>query len=347
MKCFFLFLTLNFIFFNVLHGQNFDFIPEQLKPITHAELLKNPPSKKIDLVFYADGTPTTFDAVINQVKSGELVPEAFVDENGDYKALVVNKVDSKINYPKIPDSIKNLGYSVGNIQSDTVIIFSQGGPSFTLDTWRFAKLKDIVGNYLWVNVKQGQMLNPNPFENKELTFEDLKNFERQSQKNLYEVVQFFKSQNKKVFLIGGSGGGFLISRLIATYGNIADGYVITTSRLDMNDEMWKPRLKGERTLFKSDGKTIYLGNPPTTVLDKNINLFQAAGVDRKLTKELGQTDLSNVIFLYGKTDNRVGALSDHEIHFLQSHGALVIASNGGHLIYQDYIEVLLRLLLLD
>ena len=76
-------------------------------------------------------------------------------------------------------------------------------------------------------------------------------------------------------------------------------------------------------------------------------MSQAAGAYKRFTKELEGFDLSNVIYLYGKTDDRVGSLLEHEIKFLKSHGALVIASNGNHSVPKEYREILIRLMLLD
>ena len=210
-----------------------------------------------------------------------------------------------------------------------------------------ARLSKSIGNHFWVNVKQSQMITFDEYRNKQLSFDETKEYVTKSTEILSEIVKYFKSQNKKVYLVGASGGGFQITDMIATYGNIADGYIIMVARLDMNDEMWKPRARGEQWHFNKDGKTTYQADSPITILAKNINLLQAAGSYKRYTKDLEEVDLSNVIYLYGKTDDKVGALLNHEIEFLKSNGALVIDSNGGHTSPKKYLEVLVRLMLLD
>ena len=329
-------------------AQKYSFLPSDLKPIPSSEFQK--PKQPIDLVYNEDGTRTRYAEAIKLIASQLAIPTLFVDNSGVLKALVINE-KIQIEYPGIPDNLKNLGYAYGNSESDTVIIHSQGSPNLILKTWLFeknaARLSKTVGNHFWVNVKQNQMLNLDEIKKRQLSFEETKEYVTKSSEILSDVINYFKSQNKKVYLLGASGGAFVITDMIATYGNIADGYVIMTGRLDMNDEMWIPRSKGEVWHFNKDGKTIYKADPPTSILAKNINLLQAAGAYKRYTQELKGFDLSNVIYLYGKTDDKVGALLNHEIAFLESHGALVIASNGGHTSPSKYLELLLRLMLLD
>lgn len=83
------------------------------------------------------------------------------------------------------------------------------------------------------------------------------------------------------------------------------------------------------------------------ILGKNNDKLKAAGAYKRYTKLLEGVDLSNVIYFYGSTDDRVGSLLPHEVAFLKSSGATVIRSKGDHSSYQEYLEILLRLLLLD
>ena len=331
-----------------LSAQKYSFIPAELTPIPSSEFQK--PKQPIDLVYKEDGTKITYTDAIKLVASQKAIPTLFVDKTGSNKALVISE-NIQIDYPGMPDHLKSLGYSYGNPDSDIVLIHSQGSPNLILSTWLFEKnavrLSKTVGDHFWVNVKQNQMINLDEFRNRQLSFDETKEYVTKTSKILWEIVNYFKSQNKKVYLLGASGGAFVITDMIATYGNIADGYVIMTGRLDMNDEMWIPRSKGEVWHFNKDGKTIYKVDPPTSILAKNINLSQAAGAYKRYTEELKGVDLSNVIYLYGKTDDKVGALLEHEIEFLKSHGALVIASNGGHSLSRKYLEILVRLMLLD
>jgi hypothetical protein len=331
-----------------VRAQQFDFIPQELKPVPVAELKK--PTKPLDLVFYEDGRKTTFKEAIGKVESEKAIPFMFADKSGAYKALVISE-KIQIDYPGMPEKLRSFGYSFGNKNSNTVVIFSQGGPSTTLSNWKWQKrlieLYKGFGDYFFINSHQAQTLDPGNYDDKELSFEEAKDLATSSTEILGELTSFFKSKGKRVYLYGVSGGAFLVTDLIATKGNIADGYLIMVGRLDMDDEMWRSRVNGERMHFREDGRTLYRTDPPDSVRGKNNDKLKSAYAYKRFTELLKKTDLSNVIYFYGKTDSNVGSLKKHEIEFLRSHGALVIASDGDHSSYQKFIEIGLRLLLLD
>ncbi|MGB5699274.1 alpha/beta fold hydrolase [Muriicola sp.] len=77
----------------ITHAQDYPFISDNLKLLPQEELFKKPPPTHIDLVYYEDGTQTTWDKVLPLIMSGKLIPKMYVNSKGEYKALVAVKVD--------------------------------------------------------------------------------------------------------------------------------------------------------------------------------------------------------------------------------------------------------------
>lgn len=234
-------------------SQEYAFLPKGLHLVPISELQK--PTKPLEFVFKENGERIKFDEALKKVADEEVIPKMYADSLGIYKALVISS-KIEINYPDLPESLQKLGYSFGNKESDTIIIFSQGGPSLRLHNRKWQKsvlaLNKEFGNYFFINARQTQMIEADKYTTKTISFEEAKKYNELSTQNVYRLVNFFKSKNKKVFLYGASGGAFLITDLIATYGNIADGYLIMVGRLDMNDEMWQARVNGERKHFRKE-----------------------------------------------------------------------------------------------
>lgn len=341
-------LLMVFTFSIKVCSQEYEFLPKSLHLVSIENMER--PKKPIELTYTESGELIEFRDAMKKVASEKVIPKMYADSTGEYKALIISNT-IEIDYPGIPDNLKKLGYSFGNTASDTILIFSQGGPSLSLNNWKWQKsvlrLNKEFGNYFFVNARQTQMIDAERYKTTELSFSEAKAYNEKSTEIVFNLVKYFKSQNKKVFLYGASGGAFLITDLLATYGNVADGYLVMVGRLDMNDEMWKSRLDGVRMRFNKDGKTLYEGEMPTSIHGRNNEILKSAGSYKRYTELLKQVDLSNMIYLYGKTDDRVGSLLDHEIDFLKSRNAMVVASEGDHSCYLNYLEILLRLLLLE
>ena len=127
------------------------------------ELLKKEPPADFEPVYYEDGTTVAFKDVLPLIMEQKLMPRMFVDENGEYKALVVKSLlknqDIKIVYENIPESLINSGYSFGNPNSDTVIINIDGGPENDLRTYVFEYTFGVQGgidesNYFLINMRE-------------------------------------------------------------------------------------------------------------------------------------------------------------------------------------------------
>lgn len=329
-----------------LYAQSYDFLPKDLIPVPIYELKK--PATSLDLVYYEDGTKVSFDKAMEKVQNERAIPFMFADYTGNYKALVIrDKI--QIEYPNIPENLKSLGYSFGNPESDVVIIFSQGGPFPILSNWKWQKgilsLNSKFEDYFFINSMQTQIINSDEYTQKELSFEEAKTYIKTTTEILSELIHYFKSQKKKVYLHGISHGAFIVENLIATEGNIADGNLIMVGRLDMNYEMWHSRANNSRAVFLNDGKTIVKTEVSNSIIGRNQDKLHAAKAFERYTELLKGIDLSNMIYLYAKYDQKVGSLTKKEIEFLESSGAKVIATEGNHFSYRPYLERLIKQLI--
>ncbi|MBT3187571.1 MAG: hypothetical protein HN335_01100 [Anaerolineae bacterium] len=228
--------------------------------------------------------------------------------------------------------------AIGNPDSDVVIIYVQGGPVPTLDTQEFAGTFAAVNQadvYL-VDVHQTQTLAPHHFTKREISFDEAKVFDTESTQILADVVSHFKNAGKQVYVVGVSFGAFLVQNLLAAQGNVADGYLIVVGRLDMPAEVWQPFSEGRMVGFV-DGVTIKpvsadeagMGGGSEFV-DGNMAKLAAGLGHKRYTELLANIDLSNVIYIYGKTDEQVGRLLEAEMTFLESKGTTVLVGEGDH-----------------
>ena len=339
----------------LVNAQEYSFIPDSLRLLSQAELMQNPPPSNVELVYYEDGTKTTFQKVLPLIMEQKLQPYMFVDKEGNYIALVAAKLQTKpedirIEYKNMPDSLQRLGYSFGNPNSDTIIINTQGGPMINLLTDNFKSIfKDAGGideeKYLVVNVHQFQTLNPEKFKKEEISFEQAKAYSKKTSKVLYNLTNFFKSENKKVFIVGISFGAFTGASFIAEYGNIADGHLFMVGRLDMPEGIWKAFSGGINADFKEDAVTVKMGNKSGDVTAINLRKIAAGFGHSRYSKLLQDIDLSNLTYFYAKNDQSVGKLTDDEIDFLKSKDANVISFDGTHGNWPGHLKEGLELLL--
>ena len=235
---------------------------------------------------------------------------------------------------EISQEIKNLIYFKGDESASTVLINAQGGPDVLLST---EEVDFIFENFdttdlLLVNVHQAQTLNPSILEGDDITLEQAINFNAKSIAILYQVIEFFKAQDRTVYVFGASFGAFVVQELIAEKGiEVADKYLIMIGRLDMNDVMWQGLAEGKYGYFE-DGITPILDSEPIMdVVDRNIGKIAAGLGMNKYTQRLNTVeDLSNLTYVYGATDEFVGGLTAEEVEFFKSKNANIIRGSGGH-----------------
>lgn len=230
-------------------------------------------------------------------------------------------------------------YRMGNLDSDTILLIAQGGPIPVLlkDDLR-PLLKGLNPNAIQVaNVAQTQTLEQNRFTQQPVTFEEAKEADARTVEILADTVQWFKNQNKKVYVAGFSFGAFVVQDLLATQGNIADGYLIMVGRLDMPDEVWQEFAQGRMVGFK-DGVTIVPTDAEGAGMggegaytNENMAKLAAGLAYQRYTDLLDDVPMDNVIYVYGKLDDQVGRLTDDELAFLNGKNVNVIASPGAHM----------------
>jgi hypothetical protein len=335
------------------HAQNYSFVPKNLRLITEQELMKKDPSSFLEIpVYYEDGSKTTIREVISKIMDKKLKPLMFVDEEGVCKVMVVKKmgeeslIRTEIIYDKIPENFKNMGHSFGNPKSNTIVINLQGGPETDLFTkeimFRFTKATSVnIEKIFVINIHQFQTLHPDKFVGEEISFKQAKKYNDKTVKILVDLVKYFKSQNKKVILVGTSYGALIIQDFLSQYGNIADKYLISVGRLDTPKKMWKTLSKGRCAKYKNDvdGSQHIATSDYLEIVNENweVNHFGAnmgkliAGFEyKRYTKLLKNVNLSNVVYIYGTKDEAAGRLTQKEIDFLKSKKAHVISSKDGH-----------------
>lgn len=236
-----------------------------------------------------------------------------------------------------PKDIKELCFSQGNVNADTVIVNTQGGPDpeLCIDEFKWIMGEIKKDDVLMLDVHQVQTKNPERFLGERITLEEAIEYDQESIEYLYKVIKHFKDQGKKVYVIGASYGSFMTQELIADKGiDLADGYIIAVGRLDMNEEAWKTWREGQDGSFTNGVNFVSkeLDIPPDIdpILFKNMGMLLAGLTHNRYTEKLKNVDLSKVTYIYGKTDEAVGRLTDQEVEFLKSRNATIIADEGGH-----------------
>lgn len=338
----------------VAQGQKYAFIPDSLRLLPMKELAKKEPPADFEPVYYEDGTKASFQNVLPLIMEQKLIPRMFVNSKGEYKALVVKSLlkneDIRIVYNNIPESLKKQGYSFGNPESDIVIINISGGPENYLTTYGFEAIYNISGGvdeskYFLINMREAQTQHPEETEKEEISWEQAKIYNEKTTKTLFELISYFKSQNKKIYVVGGSYGSFVGLSSLAEYKNIADGYLLMAGRLDINEVVWKAYSKGNKVEFKEDALTPIIGIKSDNVYTVNMRKIAAEISQARYTELLKNTDLPNLVYIYTENDQSVGKLTDNEIDFLESKKAKVIKIQGEHGKFFEHLKMGLELLL--
>ena len=220
----------------------------------------------------------------------------------------------------------------GDPDSGTVWIYEQGGP-----------LHELVGDYEsfsafprhrdihFVQPHQTLTLNADLAARAgEYTLAELQAEVDVGVEILHRTIQHFRSQGKRVVVIGHSYGAFLIARYLwQKPPESADRYLIMAGRLDMPEVVVNGFLNGQVYYFPNAVTPVDSGLEATTDRDlMEMRIAAATGHDR-YTERLAERDLSRVIYVYGTEDDQVGRLTKDEVDFLKSRGAEVIAAEGG------------------
>ncbi|QTE24310.1 hypothetical protein [Polaribacter cellanae] len=235
----------------------------------------------------------------------------------------------------LPKEIQQLVSIQGNKDSDLVIINTQGGPVTTLLEKELTAIIDKADakNVLWVNVHQVQTKNPELFKDKDITFQQAKDYDQQSIDDLKKVITYYKTKtNKRVVVLGISFGAFMTQGLIEKYGiDVADQYFIMVGRLNIEENLWKGFQRGEIGGYTYDEKGAYsiiLYNQES-VEDRNTSRLAAGLGHKRFVTTLSKIeDLSKITYVYGTRDEQVGNFTQPEIDFLKAKKATVIKVEG-------------------
>ncbi len=236
-------------------------------------------------------------------------------------------------------AVAKLYTEAGNVDSDVVIVVAQGGPSTVLfpmsEATELLNAVDLEATHV-VSVQQVQTQNPDRFTEADLTFEETQSQTVQTTENMQAVVSHFKEQGKEVHVVGISYGAWVVQELLATQGNVADGYLIEVGRLDMPDEVWTVFSEGMAAGFVNGTDVVEFeiaeagmgaGSPAG---DRNMARMAASLGQNRYTEALADLDLSNLVYVYGTVDEQVGRLSLAEVAFLEGRGATVVEYEGDH-----------------
>ena len=239
----------------------------------------------------------------------------------------------------IPEDVTTLFRALNDVESDTVWIIEQGGPSHEFDPLAYASFEHYPerDDVRFIQVHQTLTLNRELAERAgEWSLSELQAEVDVSVEILDRTIEHFKAQDKRVVVIGHSYGAFLVARYLASKGPAAaDQYLLMAGRLDMPDEVVQGFLTGTVYWFPDAiNPQPFPGQqflPPKTPRERmEMRIAAATGHDR-YTTELAGTDMRKVVYVYGTLDMIVGRLTDAEVLFLESAGSTVIAvQDGGH-----------------
>jgi len=240
------------------------------------------------------------------------------------------KAQNNIDLNTLPP-IVDLIAQVSNPSADTVILCSHGGPTSTFENTDFIYYHTIP-TFSTVYVKQYQQSNPSIMENSTLSLADAIICNDTTVAILRKVVNHFNNLGKTVVITGHSFGAFVIPEYLDDYGNTDIHKIIPMAgRLNMNDDIWNAMATGYHGEFLNDGVTTTISSTLTpSEYWAGMKLAAGCGYNRYIDS-LSGLDLSNLMYLYGESDQSVGRLLPNEVTFLQNANATVVAvPNGDH-----------------
>ena len=234
--------------------------------------------------------------------------------------------------------------TAGNPDADVVIIYSQGGPLLDLLGWGFGVyFPDVDRDKVYlVSVHQEQTLYPYNFSDVEITSEDAQAANDKSLNYLIETVHYFTGAGRKVYVVGKNYGALLVQDLLAREGHTADGYLLVAGRLDMQEEAWKMFEQGQGVKFENGVTPApdpeFASDEEGAYASENMARLMGDQASERFTESLADASLDNVIYIYGKKDERMGRLSDDELAFLQDKDVEILATDDG---YEEVVKELM------
>ena len=237
---------------------------------------------------------------------------------------------------QLPNNIIELYIEKGNINSNIVVLFSNGGPDSNLSADYFDDLN--FSEFHEVYVHQSNTYNEEVIIglNENLTFERAIKENEVSVEILDKVIEHFNNKGKEVYVVGHSFGALLITSLIADKNPQVEKYLIMAGRLNFPDLVWQG-FRDRQGYYFAEGITPTAQNFSSDISEKEKREFYArmrlqAGFGKnRYTQLLDDKDLSNVIYAFGEKDEAVGWLTNEEKTFLNTKGATVYSvTDGSH-----------------
>jgi len=232
------------------------------------------------------------------------------------------------------DSVEEYGNFFGDPNQNTVILNAQGGPMTYLNDEGLVDLifPSNTNGIIVGNIVQRQMGFFPSFYSKDISEIDAKEIIDNSVDDLALVIRHFKSQDKQVYVMGQSYGGFLIQELISKYGSdLADQYLILGSRLIIEQEFTDIWIGGNDAFFDfnstpSGVQTAQVGS----LVDQNLNRLSGFIGQNNYIDKMENLDLSNLHYFHTPADEKVGPLTAAELSFLDEKGAKILQGEGDH-----------------
>lgn len=254
--------------------------------------------------------------------------------SNDDNQLPVKNEEPTVAITEISQDIKDLIYFQGDEKAAKVLITVPGGPSTEFATDLVDDFSPILSpkEILTVTVHQAQTLDSTIVKGADITFDQAVGFNTESIEALDKVTTYFKDQGRTVYVLGFSFGAFVTQDLIAKKGiDSADKYLIVSGRLDMNDVIWQGAAEGRNGFFENGDTPILDPDPDPNVTERNLNRIGSGLLMNRYTQLFNTiSDLSNLTYVYGATDQAVGSLTANEVQFLESKNAQIIAGPGDH-----------------
>jgi len=257
---------------------------------------------------------------------------------------------------KIPADTTDLFEYDGFIKNDLVYIYVQGGPSLELYDRKLSPFTWMPqsGTYIRVFPYQSQMINHSILgAMPTLTADQAEHEVTISAEILYKTIAYFKNRNKKVYVLCISHGSQIGLELLVHYPHKFDGLALTMVRLDIDQKVIDMTKDGKVPYFDTNHEVTnryllpsFLRFPRLNSRVENMTMLMKVCRNR-YTELLKNKDLSNVIYVYGKYDNKVGYPDQHEFEFLKNKGVSILELECGHddLGNSDYINQINQLLI--
>ena len=259
---------------------------------------------------------------------------------GDERSAQVEQARDAPEQPATDEvAVEDTYIGVGNPAAEVVVVLAQGGPLLFLvgesQLREVARGLDLEQSYL-VNVHQAQTIDAGAFAVEEISFDEAKAADSRSVAMLAAVVKHFQEQGKAVYVVGVSFGAFMVQELLATQGNVAEGYLIVVGRIDMPAAVWTEFAEGRAARFVDGTEVVALtleeaghrgGNQAAF---RNMSRLAAGLGQHRYSERLAGVGMANVIYVSGTVDEQVGRLTDAERAFLAERGADLIEYEGGH-----------------